>query len=168
MLSRLGDRRHDVTTSRLTRTLLATAALLALCAVPAWQGTASATDAVVLVGTWQQVPGLDPRSCSPQQVQFLGTMTMAGDHTGAYAVQFQGQSHICETLGAGQGAGVFGGGVAGVVAYARTGMVMALAGDLTVSGSTMAIAWSQCHLQPAPASLPLTTFEIECSLLLLT
>ena len=132
-------------------------------------GSSSAHEPAVLVGTWQQLPGLPVTGCAYQNVRFLGVLdTTLGGIPSSYVTSFSGSSSTCENLQYGQGSGWFSDETTGpVVVYARSGNLLTFSGRITV-GYYYAVYFgvAQCNLTPTSAEIPVTVFEMHCALTL--
>lgn len=117
------------------------------------------SDVAVVVGTGTIAPGLP--SCFPD-VEFAGTLALAGDETELGAVEFAGASNICETAVDGHGAGNVAGSVNGVIVYSRVGSIVTLAGNVAINGEQHILLSAVCLFVPTSVN-PISTFSLMCA-----
>lgn len=148
------------------RKFLIAVALLAPVALPVSPAHAQ-DDVAVVTGEGTITPGLPDTGCTPNQAIFFGGTAVAqGDHAGTYNIFFNGNSTICESLGAGQGTGnLSGSGITGTVDYIRTGSHVTITGQGAVNGTPHVIVRGDCVFAPTSIG-PVRTYGLACTVVL--
>lgn len=144
-----------------SRVVPATAALLLVLTGPAAAGPAAGT----MDGTGTYSPGVPVSGCAQQTVTFDGTLVLAGNHIGLYAVHIDGTTSTCATPLAEQGSGTVSRGVHGTVEWTRTGNRVAYTGFLVVDGSVHNIVSGLCTRTWTSLS-PALSYADHCDLVL--
>lgn len=146
---------------RLLRTSMVTLAVAGSLLAP--DATAASADALTFVATGNYLPGIPASGCAPQNVGFFTTAAVdQGTHGGTYSFGFAGGT-ACSSLTTEAGVGNLGGGITGVVQYARSGPVVTFSGRVAfgTGDPDTAFLLGECVWAPTSVS-PVNGYAMAC------
>jgi len=123
-------------------------------------------DVATIHGTGTIFPGIPLTGCvNNAHWTFDGTIAVVGDEQFVGPVHYEGDGTICESHLVGVTVGNISGSVSGSVTLSRTGVHVAVAGNVTIGGGEHSIIAGECAWTPTSVN-PTTSYVLDCEAVL--